>query len=253
MKLLVLSDLHLTHTRFPVIQDGRRVDEGVDAVILAGDIDEGVKGIEWARRTFDKPIFYVSGNHELYGQDWGSHVDLMRQEAIKFDVNFMENDEIEFVGIRFLGCTLWTNFDLYGTQSESMATCSAKMNDYNRIQTAGGRLSPNHTLSRHQASVQWLSERLRAGEPTKTVVITHHAPHPRSIPTNYTGHPMAAAYANDLAWLMCGTDLWIHGHIHGHSDYWVGGQTRVVSNALGYPTKTALKTVGFDPFFTVEV
>jgi len=46
MKLLLLSNLHLNHQPFSAVgSDGRRWDDGADAVVLAGDIDEGLKGL----------------------------------------------------------------------------------------------------------------------------------------------------------------------------------------------------------------
>ncbi len=44
MKILVLSDLHLGQISFSAIHEGRRIDKDADVVVLAGDIDDGVKG-----------------------------------------------------------------------------------------------------------------------------------------------------------------------------------------------------------------
>jgi hypothetical protein len=39
-----------------------------DAIVLAGDIDQGAQGIAWASETFaNLPVIYVHGNHEGYG------------------------------------------------------------------------------------------------------------------------------------------------------------------------------------------
>ena len=68
MKIALYSDLHLElypeeDTWEPPVLDA-------DLVILAGDIDAGIHGIEWAARTFRQQqrrpeIIYVPGNHEL--------------------------------------------------------------------------------------------------------------------------------------------------------------------------------------------
>lgn len=59
----VLSDLH---------QEFGSVDlpnVAADAVVLAGDIDRGVKGVVWARQAFPGiPVLYVAGNHEHYDE-----------------------------------------------------------------------------------------------------------------------------------------------------------------------------------------
>jgi predicted phosphodiesterase len=66
MKILVLSDLHLSHSPYSAVQHGARVDAQADVVVLAGDIDDGLGGFRWARETFpDKPLDMVAGNHEF--------------------------------------------------------------------------------------------------------------------------------------------------------------------------------------------
>ena len=70
MKILVLSDIHLSHHHLSAVQNGRRIDEQADVVVLAGDIDDGLGGFRWARETFeDKPIVMVAGSDEEAGLD----------------------------------------------------------------------------------------------------------------------------------------------------------------------------------------
>ncbi len=246
MKLLVYSDLHLDQRPFiAVLENGRRVDADADLVILAGDIHVGVRGIRWAREAFpDTPVLYVAGNHEFYGYHWTKLIDELHEAANKYDVDFLEVDSIEISGIRFLGCSLWTSFKLFGEENKRFAMYHAKggMNDYREIKISrmpemywvhGKYLKPELTALRHQRSVEWLQEELKGGDPSKTVVITHHAPHPDSIPPRYRSHHLSPAYASDLSALMGQAALWIHGHIHDPVDYTVNG-TRVISNPRGY-------------------
>lgn len=247
--MLVYSDLHIDHRPFSAtMADGRRVDADADVVVLAGDIYEGTRGLRWARETFpDKGVLYVAGNHEYYGQHWTNHVDVMREAANKYDIDFLESDAIEFGGVRFLGCSLWTDFELAGADQKSAAMRRAKasMNDYRSIKisrlpelhwVSGTYLIPELTVLRHRGSVAWLEEELKVGDLAKTVVITHHAPHANSVPKHYKGHDLSPAYASDLTRLMGNAGLWIHGHIHSSVDYEVNG-TRVVSNPRGYMHK----------------
>ena len=114
MKLLVLSDLHLEFGRLSTVIDGRGIEEGADVVVLAGDIAEGERGIRWARETLiSKEIIYVAGNHEFYSHGFEALTDRMREVARQMDVHFLERDEVMIGGVRFLGTTLWTNFELY--------------------------------------------------------------------------------------------------------------------------------------------
>jgi len=44
-------------------------------------------------------------------------------------------------------------------------------------------------------------------------------------------------------------DLWIHGHIHTASDYFIG-KTRVICNAMGYPGENVK---GYKENFIIEI
>jgi Icc-related predicted phosphoesterase len=250
MKFLIYSDLHLEQRPFTATaEDGRRVDSEVDLVILAGDIHEGTQGLEWARREFpDKRIVYVAGNHEFYRQDWNRHIDSMRESARKLEVDYLERDAIEIDGVQFLGCTLWTDFELDGktTALAAIEAARRKVSDYRAIDVrqppAGehlgdAKLFPELTRFRHEDSVAWLLEAFDQTDPRTTIVITHHAPLPNSIPLQHQGHDLRAAYASDLSRLMGKAALWIHGHIHHSVDY-ISNGTRVISNPRGRKLKS---------------
>lgn len=251
MRLLIYSDLHLDQRGFkPILVDGTRADKDADVVVLAGDIDEGLRGFRWARESFpDKPIVKVAGNHEFYGKNWTRHLDDMRESARKHDIAFLECDAIEIDGVRFLGCSLWTDFEILGHDRRMTSIYQAKayMNDYKHIKISrspeiywivGKYLIPQLTVMRHRNSAQWLESELAKGDPARTVVVTHHAPHMQSIPKQLQCDDFTPAYASDLTRLL-GADksaMWIHGHIHEASDYEVNG-TRVICNPLGYTNK----------------
>ena len=271
VKLLIYSDLHLNTNLFnPVLEDGRRVDDRADLVVLAGDINEGTRGMHWARDTFpDKGIIYVAGNHELYGGHWTRTLDDLRESAKKFDIDFLEADSLDAGGVRFLGVSLWTDFYLMDPQDREPALkrARASMNDYRSIQISrtaethfirDSYLTPELTALRHGASVKWLEGELEMCDAAKTVVITHHAPGGDSVPLRYKTNLLSAAYASDLSHLMGKATLWIHGHIHDSVDYRLGGEatgtTRVVSNPRGYLHKNGgYENPYFNPCFVVEV
>ncbi|WP_050797409.1 metallophosphoesterase [Hylemonella gracilis] len=135
-KLLILSDLHNDIQPMRAEVDGRRIDVDADVVVLAGDIHEGVQAPIWARQTFpDKEIILVAGNHEFYGRSWNKNLRELRQKSTELGIHFLEEDAVELFGIRFLGCTLWTDFALYGTDQaqDFMAKAYDRMSDYKRI------------------------------------------------------------------------------------------------------------------------
>jgi Icc-related predicted phosphoesterase len=246
VKLLVLSDLHV---EFAAFEPDPVAVAAADVVVLAGDIHRGTQGLAWARSAFpDKPIVYVAGNHEFYGHDWTETLEELRHAAKLHGIHFLENDAVEIEGVRFLGCSLWTDFELFGIErkSEVMRAASDVMNDFKVIKVKktpdtywirGRRLVPGLTVSRHRRSVEWLEQALAGATLSTTVVVTHHAPHARSVAPRFAEDPLTPAFASDLSRLMGGAGLWVHGHMHDSADYLVGS-TRVVCNPRGYPLRT---------------
>ncbi|MEZ9764147.1 metallophosphoesterase, partial [Vibrio splendidus] len=115
MEICHLSDLHLEFGPMEFPQTD------ADVVVLSGDIHLGTKGIDWAAQC-DVPVVYVLGNHEAYGS---SSLELLieecRSRAERYsNVYFLENDSVVINGVRFHGCTLWTDFELYETPEKSM-------------------------------------------------------------------------------------------------------------------------------------
>jgi predicted phosphodiesterase len=250
VRLHVLSDLHLERGEFVVdVSD-------CDAVVLAGDIGAGTQGVSWAREWADgRPVLYVAGNHEFYGHEIPGLIGELRQMATGSSVRVLENDEVILAGIRFLGCTLWSDFDFNGNQrrAESMQLCQRVVNDYEYIKfgPAGRTVAPRDTRMFHLSSRRWLAARLSESYDGPTVIVTHHAPLIRARPSNPALCSLAGAFASDLTDLM-GADrvaLWIYGHTHRAADLEVRG-TRVLSNPRGYADQPVLD---FDPARVVEV
>jgi Icc-related predicted phosphoesterase len=251
VRLHVLSDLHLEHAPFaPTPVDA-------DVIVLGGDVAPGVAGVEWAASRFDgMPVLYVAGNHEFYGHDLPGLVERMRAAAVGSTVRVLENDAMIIDGVRFLGCSLWSDFDFAGAdkRENSMRICARLINDYKQITASerGRRLQPQDTRDIHVASRAWLATSLASHHDGPTVVVTHHAPlirRPENI--NAVLEAVGGAFASDLTELMDGeaVDLWIFGHIHRMVDTDVNG-TRVLSNQRGYPHEPVS---GFDPALVVEL
>lgn len=265
MKLLVYSDLHLDHGPFnPVLPDGNRVDDEADLVVLAGDIDNGIKGIRWARETFpNKAVVYVLGNHEFYGGHWDRTLDKARELATQHEVNLLENDSLKVGEITFLGASMWTDFRLFGEDRfTAFAEARARMNDYRQIKISRSaelywvkskHLIPDLTSRRHRSSLEWLDSQLDGADPQNTVIISHHAPHLNSIPPEYKEDILSCCYASDLSSYMGKAKFWIHGHVHDSVDYELHG-TRVISNPRGYKLRSGKnQNLSFEKRYLVDV
>jgi predicted phosphodiesterase len=120
VRLHVLSDLHLEHAPYP------SPPADADVIVLAGDIGTGTDGIEWAQAwAGGRPVLYVAGNHEFYGRSLPGLIDELRDAAAGTTVHVLENDELVLDGVRFLGCSLWSDFEFDGIErlERSMSLC----------------------------------------------------------------------------------------------------------------------------------
>ena len=185
-------------------------------VVLAGDIAPGTAGIDWAAAQFaGTPVVYVAGNHEYYGQTLPALNGELEVAAAASDVHPLENGELIVGGVRFLGCTLWSDFEFAGAdeREQSMELCERLVNDYGQIRYGAGerRLRAADTLGVHVASRAWLTDRLADPHDGPTVVVTHHAPLIRARPESPIMRAVAGAFASDLSELIARdlADLWI--------------------------------------------
>lgn len=254
MKLHLLSDLHTEMAPFSLPETE------ADAVVLAGDIGVGVNAVEGAiaaSRRLGKPIVYVPGNHEFYRQadTSGMHglVREMKRISRGTNVHVLDDDEVVLGDVRFLGCTLWTDFDLFGEGMRDvvMMAAGSVIKDFKHIFDHGNKVTPSFLRERHWKSRKWLERRLDEGAGKKTIIITHHGPHPRSCPGHFRHDPVSAGFFSDLQSLILGhgIDLWAHGHVHAGADYRIG-ETRIVCNPRGYPGESV---PGFRPDMIVTV
>lgn len=244
MKLHILSDLHVDLMRRNTFVSAST---DADVVILAGDIHNGTDGITWARNQFpDQELIYVAGNHEYYGQTWSRLQPALRTKARQRGVHFLDKDAVELFGVRFLGATLWTDFDIYGPamRERCMQEAAFCMSDYSEIDVrrvsdeAPGmvrrvRLSPEQTRQWFHRARHWLIDQLAEPFVGPTVVVTHHLPHIRSVAVRYEGDLLNGAFVSDLGALFDVPKLWVHGHTHDSMDYVESG-VRVICNPRGY-------------------
>ena len=157
MKLYVLSDIHAEFTAFT--PDPKAL-QAADVVVLAGDIHDGEFVPTWARETFgDVPIIWVAGNHEFYNHHWERCLADMRRAAKQRSMHFLENETVTIDGVDFLGATLWTDFEMMGSKSESITEASRYMVDYRKISGC----SPFKTIERHNHVVAFVGVGDRGG------------------------------------------------------------------------------------------
>ena len=267
MNIQLLSDLHLeSNPHFMA-----RPVPGADLLVLAGDIGSyqngsqlltlGIADFGLARfsplpvaqggAAWPTPVFFVPGNHEYDGLDFDEAHARLRTACERLGMVWLERQTVVLQGVRFIGCTLWTDFDALTTEraftSEVTLTEQLKLRG-KALRAANFYLNKNHSLRagvplladavREQglASQAWLRQALAVPFEGETVVVTHFAPSLRSADPRYGLSPGTAGFCNALDDLLPLAQLWLHGHLHCPNDYVYNG-CRVVANPLGYARK----------------
>jgi predicted phosphodiesterase len=269
MRLLLLSDLHLEVAPLELPDPGV-----VDVVLLAGDIASPAAAVaDWVRASpvlrRARAVLWVPGNHEYFDAAIGAEAAAMRAAAAGVaapPLQLLDGDAVVIGGVRFVGCTLWTDFELRIDTPQGMVSDRARgiaasqqvMVDYRAIawdqEAAPRRLTPLDTLQLHRAQRAWLHDTLRTPFAGPTVVVTHHGPHRGSLAPRYAADWVSTAYLSELPpEFFEAPVLWVHGHTHTSRDYRVGG-CRVVCNPRGYaPPGRRPENPMFDPAFVVDL
>ncbi|MCJ2046366.1 metallophosphoesterase [Methylobacterium sp. J-078] len=261
-RLWVFSDLHQDCPENAWDPAAHAPAGGFNVVVVAGDVHMPLtRALEWlGERLPGVPLVYVPGNHDFWwdrGEERYTIFDQIargRDRAAALGITLLLDVAVTLGGTRYLGGTLWTDFRL-GSFSLTHGMRSAQgrdgMVDYRRIRTGPSsrhRIEPEAVLAMHRRTRAFLDAGLAEAHDGPTVVVTHHAPHPHSLSSRH--QHLAWCDASDLSGMIDvhGPDLWLHGHVHRHSDYRVG-RTRIVCNARGHVDEST----GFISGMIIEV
>ncbi len=128
MKIQLTSHLHLEFSakQYPG-QHLITAHPEANVLVLAGDISTGTKAIDYFR-GWPVPVVYVSGNHENYGGDIDKVEERLRAQCAGTAIHYLERDRVDLAGIRFLGCALWTDYELptAGRMSTGRSRCRSQ-------------------------------------------------------------------------------------------------------------------------------
>lgn len=270
MKIQLLSDLHLeVHPHF-VPQPA----SGADVLVLAGDIGSYQTGSQLVDADFGlarfsplhgwpAPVLFMPGNHEYDRCDFDATHTRLRETCERLGMIWLEREVVVLQGVRFVGTTLWTDFDALGPPADDPHATIGQLLKARELAFRAANFYLRKTGStrygvpmlaqelRVQALVcqDWLRQALMAPYHGTTVVVTHFAPSLRSADPRYGLKPGTAGFCNALDELLPRADFWLHGHLHAPSDY-VHHGCRVVANPLGYARKK--EQVGFKPDLLID-
>lgn len=264
MEVLAISDIHLERRNLGEIPD---LNESFDVLICAGDIWEGEpeKAVQFISQIArGRPAIVVPGNHDFYRGSSDGHtiseiIKLMRREADRQNararreiVTILSADSpvCEIDQTRFVGLTLWSDWDLAGhwresvhdvewaARARSLATqIKTAPREYGAIRTERGAWTPYDAVAEHAREKAILVDELVCDHDGPTVVVTHHPPLVecvdayRSIVVPWW---TPAFYVSNILKTLppcIQPEVWICGHVHSPYDA-RAGRTRVVCNPV---------------------
>ena len=257
MHIQLLSDLHLEENS--AFQPQRA--PGADVLVLAGDIGSYQGGSALSAlgdedfglgrfADWPVPVIVVPGNHEYDTLDFDATHARLRATCERLGLIWLERETIVLHGVRFVGTTLWADFDALAPRGPTASLADQLQarhkafraaDYYLRIAatTRGGAPFLAEQIREHALVCQaWLRAALAEPFDGPTVVVTHFAPSLRSADPRYGLRPGTAGFCNALDDLLPQADLWLHGHLHCAIDWRDdSGRCRVVANPLGYEKK----------------
>ena len=259
MKIKLLSDLHLEgrhgyrSSKFPM---SWAVYNGEDVLVLAGDIAVGhdavVDAIDYFLAQGYPHIIYVMGNHECYHHSMDERAKLKRTLASMTKVHMLDcNEVIKIDDVSFFGGTLWTNFaDDFWAKSAA----ARGINDFRVIDD----WTVNKAVAEYERQIQYIRWAYES-TPGKKVIVTHFMPAQECVAERYRSKNgvdvlINKYFANDLGgWIeTLSNTTFLFGHTHDSMDFFLG-ETRLVSNPLGYAREEIPEFAKFNPNKVIEV
>lgn len=235
MKIQYCSDLHLEFPENKEFTEANPLKIKGDIMILAGDIVP-FRVIDRHNDFFDflsdnfKYTYWVPGNHEYYYFDIAEKGSIIN-EKIRNNVFLVNNVSVIHDNVKFIFSTLWSKIrPAYHRQIEK------GLSDFHVIKYQGKRFSvPQYNLL-YEESLKFIKQELNGEKSKKTVVATHHVPTFLNYPEQYKGDVLNDAFAVELFDFIEKSDIdyWIFGHHHENTPEFMIGDTKMLTNQLGY-------------------
>ncbi|MGO6727270.1 metallophosphoesterase [Rhizobium ruizarguesonis] len=269
MKAWIISDIH--SSAMDLFYRSQLAVPQADICVCAGDVSDNIeRTIDFLHAEIAPHMTVVAtlGNHDFYGSSIDRALEYARKWTAGTNVHILENETFERNGLRVIGATLWTDYEITAhnaghlpieaRREVAVRECSRVLRDFYEIRRSGEReegeggfVTATELIARHNTSRDFIASELATPFKGTSIVLTHHAPSARSLDPRFDGQVSNAAFSSDLTEVIRTgrPHVWVHGHIHRFSDY---GEcdTRVLCNPHGYHREAG--TSGFRPGLVIE-
>ena len=251
VRISYISDIHLEFFKGDV-PNIRNTDKS-DVLVLAGDIgyprmpsyEQFLKicSEEWSKGL----VLVVAGNHEYYSSNrnraYIDEIDDMIEDKcneVGDNVIFLQNSHIDYMGMRFVGSTLWYDgclepynqwkIDQLNDYKYIFGTKIIKPDVFHRGWVTPFLLKPDDVYYLNEKATIFFTQAV-SSSPFPVVCISHHPP-TQDI-TNEFGYCNRSL--NDI-FSNPNLKLWIFGHRHQDTPVVINkNNVLLVSNTIGYP------------------
>jgi len=235
LKIQYASDLHIEFPKNGAFLKLNPLLPVGDVLVLAGDIvpfallDKHKDFFSYLSDNFET-TYWLPGNHEYYHFDISEKSGVLN-EKIRENVFLVNNASVKKDNIRLIFSTLWSKIST-GHQGQ----IEKSINDFYQIKHKGFRFSAEDYNQLHTQSLAFIKKTLVENNEEKTVVFTHHAPTFLNYPEQYKGDILNEAFATELWDLIepSKIDYWGYGHHHNNTPDFTIGNTKLITNQLGY-------------------
>ena len=255
MKIQFASDLHLE-----LMDNSRYLKEHPlqvtgDVLLLAGDTiyieqEHLMKHPfwQWASDNYEE-VIAVPGNHEFYAfYDIASLPESYRWELFP-NVRICSNT-VEHIGdADIIASTLWAHIDIQNAYHTERC-----VSDFHRIVYGDHLLTAADFNREHERCLQFVKQTVASSTAKTKIVLTHHVPTGLCTAFEFQGSAINGAFTVELGNYIADSDInyWIYGHSHRNIEAQIG-DTRILSNQLGYVAHGEHLSNGFNQGRAIEV
>lgn len=259
MNIKIVSDLHYDYNSYVFdtsVHYGFEDDlQDTDLLLICGDTGSNHE-IETnylnrlKKKLSNTIVACVAGNHLGYEKPLNyigaTPVETMRLELRKQfcdkPIYYLENEYFSLGDYIVAGCTLYTDFSLYGNSDKSGNNAIYSINDFRTVFTINydeGLIRNVHYtdyIKWHNKSKEFIEQLCNKFQDKKIILLTHFLVTPKSLNVKYTGDITNPYYCTDLEKFISQFDnikLIACGHSHGSNRSYIG-DIPVILEPYGY-------------------
>ena len=252
MLLQYASDLHLEFPANKEFLKRHPLQPMGDVLVLAGDIvpfavmDKHKDFFSYVSDNFET-TYWLPGNHEYYRLDITEKSGVLN-EKIRSNLFLINNTSVEHENVKLIFSTLWSKISA-GHQWQ----IERSMNDFHQIKNKGFRFSAEAYNQLHEESLAFIHNELKTIQDKKVAVFTHHCPTFLNYPEQYKGDILNEAFAVELHDLIESSEIayWVYGHHHTNTPEFTIGNTKLITNQLGYVQRNELRLFETNKVFKI--